>query len=72
MLNNLKSFEQYDNDPYSEENWEEKDKKWMNKKIIIADNGFFDMFPFPIVNGDKTNILKDKNSVAKSSSFFKF
>lgn len=43
-----------------------KDKKWMNKKIIIADNGFFDMFPFPIVNGDKTNILKDKNSVAIS------
>ena len=45
-----------------------KDKKWMNKKIIIADNGFFDMFPFPIVNGDKTNILKDKNSVAISEN----
>ena len=41
-------------------------QNFFHKKITLADNGFFDMFPFPIVKGAKTNILKDKNSVAIS------
>src|SRR5215216_4923073 len=34
-------------------------RKVMDEKITIADNGFFDVFPFPIVQGSKTNILKE-------------
>lgn len=41
-------------------------KKVMTKKITIADNHFFDIFPFPIIKGAKSNILKEKNSVALS------
>ena len=41
-------------------------RKVMDEKITIADNGFFDVFPFPIVKGSKTNILKEINSVALS------
>jgi putative ABC transport system permease protein len=41
-------------------------RKVMDEKITIADNGFFDVFPFPIVQGSKTNILKETNSVALS------
>jgi len=41
-------------------------KKFFHKKITVSDNGFFDMFPLPIVKGAKTNILKEKNSVAIS------
>lgn len=43
-----------------------QDKKVMDKKISVSDNSFFDVFPFPIVKGAKTNILKEKNSVALS------
>lgn len=39
-------------------------QKFFHKKITVTDNGFFEMFPFPIVKGAKTNILKEKNSVA--------
>lgn len=41
-------------------------QKFFHKNISVSDNGFFDMFPFPIVKGAKTNILKEKNSVAIS------
>lgn len=41
-------------------------QKFFHKKIAVSDNGFFDMFPLPIVKGAKTNILKEKNSVAIS------
>jgi putative ABC transport system permease protein len=43
-----------------------KNQKWMSKKIIVADYGFFDAFPFPITKGAKKDILKEKNSVAIS------
>lgn len=41
-------------------------QKFFHKKISVSDNGFFDMFPLPIVKGAKTNILKERNSVAIS------
>lgn len=41
-------------------------QKIIGTKITISDNGFFDIFPFPIVKGAKANILKEKNSVAIS------
>ncbi|MRX39212.1 FtsX-like permease family protein [Flavobacterium sp. LC2016-23] len=41
-------------------------QKIIGTKITVTDNGFFDIFPFPIVKGAKTNILKEKNSVAIS------
>ncbi|OHT46249.1 ABC transporter permease [Flavobacterium tructae] len=41
-------------------------QKFFHKKITVSDNGFFDMFPLPIIKGAKTNILKEKNSVAIS------
>ena len=43
-----------------------QNQKIFDKKITVADNGFFDIFPFPIIKGAKTNILKEKNSVAIS------
>ncbi len=43
-----------------------KDQKLFIKKGIVSDNGYFSMFPFPIVKGAKTDILKVKNSVAIS------
>lgn len=43
-----------------------QNQKIFDKKITVADNGFFDIFPFPIIKGVKTNILKEKNSVAIS------
>ncbi|TDP03888.1 ABC transporter permease [Flavobacterium sp. 245] len=51
---------------YNEAPIKYKNQKLMDKKITVADNGFFDAFPFPIVKGAKTNILKEKNSVALS------
>ena len=51
---------------YNEAPVKYKNQKLMDKKIIGADNGFFDVFPFPIVKGAKTNILKENNSVAMS------
>ena len=51
---------------YNEAPVKYKNQKLMDKKIIGADNGFFDVFPFPIVKGAKTNILKEDNSVAIS------
>jgi len=41
-------------------------KKLIAKKVIKSDNGFFKMFPFPILKGLKTDVLKAKNSVAIS------
>ncbi|WP_163409025.1 ABC transporter permease [Flavobacterium ajazii] len=43
-----------------------QNQKIFDKKITVADNGFFEIFPFPIIKGAKTNILKEKNSVAIS------
>ena len=51
---------------YNEAPIKYKNQKVMDKKITGADNGFFDVFPFPIVKGAKTNILKEDNSVAIS------
>lgn len=51
----------YENAPIKYQN-----QKVMDEKIMIADNSFFDIFPFPIVKGTKTNILKETNSVAIS------
>ncbi|MCI9845232.1 ABC transporter permease [Flavobacterium pectinovorum] len=51
---------------YSTDMIKYKGQKFFHKKISVSDNGFFDMFPFPIVKGAKTNILKEKNSVAIS------
>jgi putative ABC transport system permease protein len=43
-----------------------RNQKVIAEKVIVSDNGFFDMFPFPIVKGAKTDILKAKNTVAIS------
>ena len=43
-----------------------KTQKMIIRNVVISDNGFFSMYPFPIIKGEKTNILKDKNSVAIS------
>ncbi|MDR7369519.1 ABC transporter permease [Flavobacterium aquidurense] len=43
-----------------------QNQKLIDKKIVLTDNNFFDFFPFPIVKGAKTDILKEKNSVAIS------
>ncbi|WP_394775973.1 ABC transporter permease [Flavobacterium sp.] len=43
-----------------------KNMKLMGEKITVADNDFFGIFPFPIVKGAKSNILKENNSVALS------
>ncbi|MBP4138756.1 ABC transporter permease [Flavobacterium geliluteum] len=43
-----------------------KGQKFFHKKIAVSDNGFFDMYPLPIIKGAKTNILKERNSVAIS------
>lgn len=51
---------------YNDELIKYQNRKIFDKKITVADNGFFDIFPFPILKGAKTNILKEKNSVAIS------
>ncbi|MBE8725177.1 ABC transporter permease [Flavobacterium hungaricum] len=43
-----------------------RDQKLLTKKIMVSDNNFFDFFPFEILKGAKTNILKEKNAVAVS------
>jgi putative ABC transport system permease protein len=43
-----------------------QNKKILDRKVIVSDNGFFDIFPFPIVKGAKKDILKEKYSVAIS------
>lgn len=45
-----------------------KSKKLIVKKAVISDEEFFNIFPFPIVKGAKTAILKEKNSVAISEA----
>ncbi|MBC5838336.1 ABC transporter permease [Flavobacterium muglaense] len=45
-----------------------KSKKLIVKKAVISDEEFFNIFPFPIVKGAKTAILKEKNSVAISDA----
>lgn len=49
---------------YSNDMIKYKGQKFFHKKIAVSDNGFFEMFPLPIVKGAKTNILKERNSVA--------
>ncbi|RUT68057.1 ABC transporter permease [Flavobacterium cupreum] len=41
-------------------------KKLFDKKIMVSDNGFFDIFPFEILKGARKDILKEKFSVAIS------
>lgn len=41
-----------------------QNRKVIDKKIMVSDENFFDFFPFPILKGDKKDVLKDKNSVA--------
>ena len=43
-----------------------KNEKLIVHNVIFSDNGYFSMFPFPIVKGAKTDVLKVKNSVAIS------
>lgn len=43
-----------------------QNQKLILHKVIVTDNGFFKMFPFPVIKGAKTDILKTKNSVAIS------
>jgi putative ABC transport system permease protein len=43
-------------------------KKLIIKKAVISDEEFFNIFPFPIVKGAKTAILKENNSVAISEA----
>ncbi|WP_343592624.1 FtsX-like permease family protein [Flavobacterium sp.] len=51
---------------YDDEMIKYQSQKLMAKKITVSDESFFDFFPFEIVQGAKTNILKEKNSVAIS------
>lgn len=51
---------------YDEDIIKYEDQKLLTKKIMVSDNNFFDFFPFEILKGAKTNILKEKNSVAIS------
>ncbi|MDP5198698.1 ABC transporter permease [Flavobacterium sp. DG2-3] len=61
--------------------WYDEDLiKYENQKVVVknittTDENFFDFFPFDIIKGAKTNILKEKNSVAISEEqaqlFFK-
>ncbi|WP_371311661.1 ABC transporter permease, partial [Flavobacterium circumlabens] len=41
-------------------------KKLFDKKIMVSDNGFFDIFPFEVLKGARKDILKEKFSVAIS------
>lgn len=54
------------NNWYDDEVVKYQDQKLFVKKIMMSDENFFDFFPFEILKGAKTNILKDKNSVAVS------
>ncbi|WP_347050124.1 ABC transporter permease [Flavobacterium olei] len=51
---------------YDEEIVRYQNQKLVAKKIMSSDENFFDFFPFEIIKGAKTNILKEKNSVAIS------
>ncbi|WP_035646032.1 ABC transporter permease [Flavobacterium sp. ASV13] len=51
---------------YDEDIIKYQGQKLMAKKITVSDENFFDFFPFEILKGAKTNILKEKNSVALS------
>jgi len=51
---------------YDEEVIKYQGQKLLTKKIMVSDENFFDFFPFDILKGAKTNILKEKNSVAIS------
>ncbi|WP_456312760.1 ABC transporter permease [Pseudomonas shirazensis] len=43
-----------------------ENKKLFDKKILVSDSGFFDIFPFEILKGARKDILKEKFSVAIS------
>jgi putative ABC transport system permease protein len=51
---------------YDEDIIKYEGQKLLTKKIMVSDNNFFDFFPFEILKGAKTNILKEKNSAAIS------
>jgi len=49
-----------------------KDKeKFFESNLIYADNSFFEIFTFPIVEGNKTNPLSDNSSVVLSETMAK-
>lgn len=41
----------------------QKDKSFVEKRILLADSPFFDVFTFPLVQGDPKTVLEDKYSV---------
>ena len=45
-----------------------QNQKQIVEKVMVSDNGYFSIYPFPIVKGAKTDILKEKNSVAISEA----
>ncbi|MDQ6528289.1 FtsX-like permease family protein [Flavobacterium sp. LHD-85] len=51
---------------YDEDIIKYQDQKLLTKDILSSDENFFDFFPFEIIKGAKSNILKEKNSVAIS------
>lgn len=51
---------------YNEDVVKFENKKLFDKKILVADSGFFDIFPFEILKGARKEILKEKFSVAIS------
>lgn len=44
------------------------EKSFNEKKVFVADNDFFTMFSFPLVQGDPATALKDPNNVVLSES----
>ncbi len=54
------------NNWYDDEVVKYKDQKLFVKKIMASDENFFDFFPFEILKGAKTAVLKEKNTVAVS------
>ncbi|MEO8515518.1 MAG: ABC transporter permease, partial [Flavobacterium sp.] len=53
---------------YSNEIIRFKDKKVQSTKIVIAQNNFFDFFPFEFVEGNKKLALPDENSICLSEN----
>ena len=45
------------------------DKNFFEEKIIIADSSIFDVFTFPLIIGNKNDVLAQPNSVVLTESF---
>ena len=57
-------------DPYSTYFATYKDQKIVSQ-IGFADPGFFNMFSFPLLKGDKNNLLNDANSIVITQKYAK-